>query len=184
MIEFEDPFEALTSEQISDLALVARVRRLLAEGGQVDEIAITESGEVTQRLEEAGVDIDGLLAKRSEITRLRTQRASAVREELNGLKVRMPGYVLPLQFSGTRTTEFLLVPWVGACIHTPPPPPNQIVYVKIDNGIEIEGQFTPIWVIGEMRVKATTNDLFLVDGSAGIDAGYVLAATKVEPYNK
>ena len=72
-----------------------------------------------------------------------------MREDLNGQQVRMPGYVLPLEFSGTKITEFLLVPWVGACIHTSPPPPNQIVNVKFDGGIEIKGQFAPMWVTGE-----------------------------------
>ena len=51
----------------------------------------------------------------------------------------MPGYLLPLEFSGKLVSEFLLVPWVGACIHTPPPPPNQIVHVKTDKPIELAG---------------------------------------------
>ena len=54
---------------------------------------------------------------------------------LDGKTIRIPGYVLPLEFSGSKVTEFLLVPWVGACIHTPPPEPNQIVYVKARQGL-------------------------------------------------
>jgi hypothetical protein len=140
--------------------------------------------EATTRVEKAGVDIDGLLAKRAEIRELRRQRAHAVVEDLSGQQVRMPGYALPLEYSGTQITEFLLVPWVGACIHTPPPPPNQIVYVKLEKGIENAGQFTPVWVTGEMAVKAATKNLYLVDGSSGIDVGYSLEASQVEPYKK
>jgi hypothetical protein len=182
-VEFDDPFEALTSDQLVDLGLVARVRQIEASGRDVSEGTVKEMTEAMQKLEKTGVDIDGLLARRAEIRELRRQRAHAVVEDLNGRQVRMPGYALPLEYSGTQITEFLLVPWVGACIHTPPPPPNQIVYVKLGEGIESQGRFTPVWVTGEMEVKAATKNLYLVDGSSGIDVGYSLEASQVEPYD-
>jgi hypothetical protein len=92
-----------------------------------------------------------------------------------------PGYALPLEYSGTQITEFLLAPWIGACIHTPPSPPNQIVYVKLDEGIENRGRFTPKWVAGEMTVKAAKKNLYLVDGSSGINVGYSMRASLVKP---
>lgn len=50
---------------------------------------------------------------------------------LDGQNIRLPGYIVPLEVSEEgRTTEFLLVPYFGACIHVPPPPSNQIVHVK------------------------------------------------------
>jgi len=183
-IVFEDPFEALTPDQLSDLGLVARVRRLQAMGRRVGEGTTKEVQEATLRLEKAGVDIDGLLIRRVEIIKLRKKRAYAMVEDLNGQQVRMPGYALPLEYSDKKITEFLLVPWVGACIHTPPPPPNQIVYVKLEKGIENAGRFTPVWVTGEMSVKAARKNLYLVDGSSGIDVGYSLEANRVEPYKK
>jgi hypothetical protein len=70
---------------------------------------------------------------------------------------------------------------VGACIHTPPLP-NQIVYVKVDQGIENRGRYTPVWVTGEMAVKVATKNLYLVDGAAGIDVVYSLQAIQVGPY--
>ena len=57
--------------------------------------------------------------------------------ELNGKRVRIGGYVVPLDFEATSIKEFLLVPFVGACIHVPPPPANQIVYVKSEKGFEV-----------------------------------------------
>ena len=48
-------------------------------------------------------------------------------EEYNGKQVKLPGFVVPLEYSDKgRVKEFLLVPYFGACIHYPPPPPNQI----------------------------------------------------------
>ena len=183
-VDFEDPFEALTPDQLRDLSQVARIRGLQGAKREPDESLSKELLEATRRLEAAGIDIDGLLARREEIRELRKRRAYAVVDDLNGQLVRLPGYALPLELSGTLVTEFLLVPWVGACIHTPPPPPNQIVYVKSDQGIEIPNQFSPVWVSGEMTVKAATKDLFLVDGSAGIDVGYSLQAVQVKPYKQ
>ena len=182
-IEFDDPFTVLSTDQLADLGMVARVRQRQAAGRDVSEGTIKEKEEATGRLEQAGVDIDGLLTKRLEIRELRRQRSHAVVPDLNGQQVRMPGYALPLEYYGTQITEFLLVPWVGACIHTPPPPPNQIVYVKVNEGFENKGRFTPVWVTGEMNVKAATKNLFLVDGSSGIDVGYSLEASQVEPYD-
>ena len=181
-IEFDDPFEALSMDQLRDLSLVAKVREIQTREREVGEVTLGEVETATQRLKAANVDIDGLLARRAEIRELREQRATAVVDELNGRQVSIPGYALPLEFSGTKITEFLLVPWVGACIHTPPPPSNQIVYVKSENGIENKGLFTPVVVKGEMLVKNAKKDLYLVDGIASIDAGYILQASAVEPY--
>jgi hypothetical protein len=56
--------------------------------------------------------------------------------------------------------------------------------VKLDKGIENAGQFAPVWISGEMTVKAATKNFYLVDGSAGIDVGYSLQASLVVPYKK
>ena len=181
-IEFEDPFEALTPEQLADLSMVARIRGRKAEGKSLSEGMLNDAEASEVRLVAQSIDIEGLLKRRQEIRELREKRAGAVVEELNGQQVRMAGFALPLEFSGEKVTEFLLVPWVGACIHTPPPPPNQIVYVRFDEGIESPGRFSALWVTGKMAVKAASKKLFLVDGSSDIGIGYSLAAGAVEPY--
>ena len=181
-VEFDDPFLALTQDQLYDLSLVARMRETQARGRKVGDITLKEAETASQRLEAANIDIDGLLARREEIRELREQRTRAVVDDLDGRQVNMAGYALPLEYSDTKITEFLLVPWVGACIHTPPPPPNQIVYVKSKDGFEIRGLFDPVVVRGKMSVRATQKNLYLVDGSADIDVGYTLQASAVEPY--
>ena len=107
-------------------------------------------------------------------------------KELDGQLVRMPGYLLPLEVSSAKVTEFLLVPYVGACIHVPPPPPNQIIYVKAaqDNGYDSKKIFEPVWVTGVISVKSMSKELYLVDGSSGIDIGYGMQADKIEPYKE
>jgi hypothetical protein len=184
-VEFEDPFEALTQEQLYQLGTVARVRALQYRKSKTLSASMRKDAEEAETvLQAAGIDINGLLSRREEIKELRRQRAYAVVDDLDGQQVRMPGYALPLEFSNKKITEFLLVPWVGACIHTPPPPPNQIVFVQTAEGIDNHGQFTPVWVSGVMAVKAATKDLFLVDGSTGINVGYRLTEARVEPYKQ
>ena len=61
-----------------------------------------------------------------------------VLEELNGQFVKIPGFVVPLEGTAELTTEFLLVPYFGACIHVPPPPSNQIVYVTFKDGVPVQ----------------------------------------------
>ena len=101
-------------------------------------------------------------------------RSAPVVHELDGQKVRLPGFVVPLDFEGTETSEFLLVPYFGACIHVPPPPSNQIVYVKTVAGYPLQELFDPVWVTGEIRTEAHLNEVG--------DAGYTLQATIIEPY--
>lgn len=94
--------------------------------------------------------------------------------ELDGQRVKIPGYVVPLDFSGTALSEFLLVPYFGACIHVPPPPANQIVYVKTEDPFRSQGLFTAVWVTGTISTNAHLNEIG--------DAGYTIDASKVELY--
>ena len=94
--------------------------------------------------------------------------------ELDGQQVRLPGFMVPLDFEGTETSEFLLVPYFGACIHVPPPPTNQIVYVKTVAGYPMKELFDPVWVTGVISTQAFLNDVG--------DAGYTMQATIIEPY--
>ena len=101
-------------------------------------------------------------------------RSAPVVRELDGQKIRLPGFVVPLDFEDTEISEFLLVPYFGACIHVPPPPSNQIVYVKTVAGYPLQELFDPVWVTGELRAEAHLNEVG--------DAGYTLQATIIEPY--
>lgn len=103
---------------------------------------------------------------------------------LDGKTVRMPGYVLPLEFDGTETVEFLLVPYVGACIHVPPPPPNQMIYVRFPKGFANPGLYAPVYVTGRMTAIGSTVDLYLSDGERPVETGYSLKATIIEPYKE
>ena len=97
---------------------------------------------------------------------------SGVVAALDGERVRLRGFVVPVGFDGARVREFLLVPYVGACIHVPPPPANQIVFIRAAEPFEIGGTFTAVAVTGTLRTEAMSNEI--------ASFGYQLAAEQVE----
>jgi len=105
----------------------------------------------------------------------RTGKLSEQLEKLNGKLVKIPGFMVPLEDGAEGVNEFLLVPYFGACIHTPPPPPNQIVYVRMKGGEKVEVNYwDPIWMEGDLTIEST-------DSPYGV-VGHQMAGTKISPY--
>jgi hypothetical protein len=98
-----------------------------------------------------------------------------VRPEMDGQSVKIPGFVVPVETDAEETTGFLLVPYYGACIHVPPPPANQTIYVVTEKGKGTRPKtFDVVWVSGDMSVQRIENDV--------AEAGYTLYANEVTPY--
>jgi uncharacterized protein len=93
---------------------------------------------------------------------------------LDGKAVRIPGYVVPLEEGPGGLTEFLLVPYFGACIHSPPPPANQIIHVLPHSAAKGFRSMDPVWISGTLLREKT-------DSYMGA-AGYRMQALRVEPY--
>lgn len=101
--------------------------------------------------------------------------AEPVVKELDGLQVKLPGYIVPLDMGEDgRVTEFLLVPYFGACIHVPPPPSNQIVHATSELGVKVDELYQPFWIEGPLKVEHATSEL--------ADAGYRMEAQKIYFY--
>lgn len=100
--------------------------------------------------------------------------SGAVTTEYDGKRVRIPGFMVPLSFEGSTVREFLLVPYIGACIHVPPPPPNQIVMVTAEEPYEITGYFDAVYVEGTMATEGVSTELASV--------GYSITDAEVSPY--
>ncbi|MDT0595667.1 DUF3299 domain-containing protein [Glaciecola petra] len=95
-------------------------------------------------------------------------------ESLNGQFVKIPGFVVPLEGDADAITEFLLVPYFGACIHVPPPPSNQIVFVKFKDGIPINNLYDAVWVTGRLSTDGWVGDIASV--------GYTMSGSNLEPF--
>jgi len=83
-----------------------------------------------------------------------------VNAEMNNSLVRIPGFIVPLEFDEEQTvTQFFLVPYFGACLHMPPPPPNQIILVEYAQGLKLEELYTPFWISGRLSTSVSENDM-------------------------
>ncbi len=98
-----------------------------------------------------------------------------VNGKLEGKAVRIPGFIVPLELDAQgKVTEFFLVPYFGACIHVPPPPPNQMLYVTLAKGIQLDSMYAAYWVTGKLSTKQKQTRL----GAAA----YTMAASDLEEY--
>jgi hypothetical protein len=101
--------------------------------------------------------------------------STTVVSEMDGKAIRIPGFIVPLEFNDDKTvSQFFLVPFFGACIHVPPPPPNQVIHVTSSNGVKLENLYTPHWVSG------VVNSVFIENEIA--TATYAMDAVDVEVY--
>ena len=95
--------------------------------------------------------------------------------ELDGQRIKLPGYLVPLTLEGEKLKDFLMVPYFGACIHVPPPPPNQVVFVSLPEAVAVEDPYGPHWVTGVLHTTASSTDL--------AEAAYTLSGELVEVFD-
>jgi hypothetical protein len=135
-----------------------------------------------EKLAKQGVNLDRLyeqyVAWATEVER----RGTLTDEKYDGERVAIAGYLLPLDFDPAGTTEFLLVPYFGACIHEPPPPPNQVIYLKSSAPYAPAALFEGVMITGTMRVRSEKKELFFMDGSDEVASGYLLEGESIVPY--
>lgn len=178
--DFVDPYAHLTSRQLIDLAALSRIEFDTRDGiGDVD----TEKGQrLRQKLAEQGLDVDLLLSKVEGVTAHYTQQATDTNPQLDRTSVKLLGYVLPLTQTQDRVVDFLLVPFIGACVHVPPPPPNQLVYVKPDDALDDINLFDQVWLEGTMYPEASSHEFFRVDGEQQVDVSYGIDVASITRY--
>ena len=175
-----NPFKTLNDDQRVALYQLLWIRDSERNGRREESLAI-ETVAARESLEASGLDPDALLTRVDEFDREKAIWYETLVEELDGREIQIAGYALPLEFSDTAIIEFLLVPYVGACIHFPPPATNQIVHVRTSVGFESEGLYTPVWVTGHISTGSQSLSLYLVDGRADVSVGYSLEATEIQP---
>lgn len=94
--------------------------------------------------------------------------------DLDGEQIRIPGYLLPLDADMDRVYRFLVVPYVGACIHVPPPPSNQIIYAQSEEGMAEAQLWDAVYIYGTLNTEKT--------GTGWVYSSYVLEVDRWEPY--
>ena len=181
----DNPYQYLPIDQQVELEMLATIRAQVA-AGLMNEVhpMFEDAREIEFKLRQEGIDVDRMVGLVQKMQSEVAARNSELAHDLDGQLVRLPGYVLPLEFEGTSVKEFLLVPYVGACIHVPPPPINQTVVVHLNQSYAAKELYEPVWVTGRMTGKRSKRALTLVDGDADVEAGYTIQGTRVEPYTE
>ena len=102
------------------------------------------------------------------------ENGSVLRTDLDGQTISLAGYVIPLEVTSAGTTSFVLVPFIGACIHVPPPPPNQLVFVNTATPWPSDKLWEAVLVTGTLTASVQRTEI--------AEVGYEIAATVIEKY--
>ena len=117
------------------------------------------------------------LAAEEEDAYLRALASTDVNPAMDGEWIRIPGFVVPLEFDEYQTiSQFFLVPYFGACLHMPPPPPNQIILVDAPEGVQMSALYEPFWLEGKVSTVVTENDM--------AKSAYAMQLHKLSPYSE
>jgi len=122
--------------------------------------------------------LDGSDESEAKLKKLQDEYSYApVVDELDGKRIKFPAYITPLEFDAqSKISEFLLVPYLGACMHTPPPPANQVVHANSPVAIELKNPYDPVWAVGVVSTETVKSDL--------AESGYRLKVEKLLPYSE
>lgn len=118
---------------------------------------------------------EGEMDERNDLWRpIFDENATKLNPVLDGAFIKMPGYIIPIDLSPDGVTSFVLVPYVGACLHTPPPPPNQLVFVTTQKAWPSDDLWEAVWVTGRMKHDIQATEV--------AETGYLLEAEEMEIY--
>jgi len=142
-----------------------------------DDFVPPENPFATMSQEEIDRLMDGSEESQAELAKLElVYNYSPVVDELDGKRVKIPAYITPLEYNAdSLMSEFLLVPYVGACIHVPPPPANQVVHAKSKKAVKLTNIYDPVWAVGVIRAETIKSSL--------AESGYQLEVERILPYS-
>ncbi|NQX89485.1 MAG: DUF3299 domain-containing protein [Halioglobus sp.] len=138
----------------TDLIPEEDLEALLNPPDYIDEI---EDGSIEDQISS---EVKNTIAAASDDRYQQALVSTRVKNALDNRVVRIPGFIVPLEFSDDQNvTQFFLVPYFGACLHVPPPPPNQIILVNYPQGLQLGALYDPFWITGKLSTTITENEV-------------------------
>ncbi|MFT6388878.1 MAG: hypothetical protein ACJAUP_002263 [Cellvibrionaceae bacterium] len=149
----------------------------IPEGSGLDVISVEPlANSVEKAIADSVSDLSANVPSPEEQAYYAALKSTNVNPEYNKKNIRIPGFVVPVEYNENQViTGFFLVPYFGACIHVPPPPPNQIIYVKYSKGLSLNALYDPFWVEGQLLTEVIENDLAM--------SAYTIEADGVKAYD-
>ncbi len=141
---YDDPFEKLSEDILYNLSIVYEVQNM--DASQVDKDLQEEMAEAKQFLNKEKIDIKYYFDK------IREKESKQTNSTLDNKKIELNGFSLALGLKEGKIQEFLFVPYIGACIHSPAPPLNQILYVKSSKPVKVEDRYEPLTIKGTLQI--------------------------------
>ena len=183
VVDFDDPFQDLTYDQLADLRRVAIAREKLAAQSQTED-AKTEAenvlGAADARLRTAGIDVDWMLEQRWIVAARREAAFTSGNPAVDGKTIRLSGYAIPgtLDLDGSRVAY--IVPERGMCSHTPPPNPNQLVRVRLKDDWQPRMLHEPVRLTGQLQISPSAYVVQVVDGPVNMISTFTMEVDSVE----
>ena len=179
--DFEDPFRAMGTENLMELKTVVRLRERLAGDDVLPEARPrleARVAEASAALAAKGYDVEALLGQRWEIAEKRRRAMLATNPALDGQEVELSGYLIPGQADEDGTPTGYLVSTVGLCSHFPPPPPNQLVRVRLHETDVPQRStlYTPVQFAGTLHAEPSDETVFVLDGEVRMIGRWTLDA--------
>jgi hypothetical protein len=182
-VAFEDPYAAMGVDMLNELKLLVQSDEKLA-GTDLDEETRTRlearRAAAQEKLEANGYQVDALLEQRWDVAKKRQNARMAQNPIFDGVEVSISGYVIPGPQAADGSGFGYLVPQVGMCSHLPPPPPNQLVRVRLSADQQVESLYLPVRVSGLLRVEPSDETIFILDGESRMLSGWTLEADTVD----
>lgn len=89
-------------------------------------------------------------------------------------EVSLKGFMMPIDYDSKAVSEFLFMPYIPSCMHVPPPPANQLIFVKMKKGVSVVPSFAPVEIVGK---------LFLEENKE-LESSYKIEGIKLNELNK
>ncbi len=183
--DYEDPFVELTDEQLNALRKLVRLRARQEKGGatpeQMDQIQVDiEAIEAT--LAEEGIDANWLISQRWVVMERREKAGTAANVDIDGVTVSLGGFVIPAPRDEDGSQMAYIVPERGMCSHVPPPPPNQMVRLRLSDSWSPSTVYEPIVVTGQIWIDPTQKEMLVVDGLVLMKAAFTLEVDEVQTF--
>jgi hypothetical protein len=180
---FDDPFAALSLNELRSLGTVLRLRKQLGESGVTEEARLRIEQKLANeeaKLAVSGVDADALLTQREAIGRKRAQAALAGNPALSGAEIAITGYVIPIiEEDGIARTGYL-VPEYGMCSHVPAPDPNQMIRYRLENDWQADRIYQKVRLTGRIGLTLSRQTINLLDGQVEMISAFELEAHAVQ----
>jgi hypothetical protein len=178
-VVFDDPYRDMGFQLLNELKLVVELDEKLAQKDLAEEERARLKARRTaakDMLEINGQDVDKLIAQRWDVARKRQAARMATNPALDKVEVTLSGYLIPAPQAADGTYYGYLVSQVGMCSHLPPPPPNELVRVRLLDDPQGQSLYVPVQVSGLLQAEASDATIYILDGDSRMLSGWTLYA--------